>query len=259
MKNTYPNSAWLYDYDSDNECEDTLFYLEYARKYGEVLELGCGTGRISLALAKEGICVTGIDLSPHMLEVFEKKLVENPKLSEKARFIQCSMSNFSLNRKFPMIIIPARTFQALTKNRDIKRTLSHVVEHLTDNGIFIVNVFNPVSNMNRKSSCQSEVVVGEWNCANSNALVKKSYWCNKINTRKQLIYPNYRFDVTYPDGESEQLVEKWKLRYHYEDQLRNILEKAGLYVTEEFSRYDKTPIKGHTKQDIIFVCMKNPS
>jgi len=74
--NIFQNTAWLYDYDNrDNLTEDISFYMDYLMKTGgNVLELGCGTGRVSLKFSSAGFSVTGLDLSDTMLEIFDKKL-----------------------------------------------------------------------------------------------------------------------------------------------------------------------------------------
>ena len=108
MGNLFRNSAWLYDVDNrDNLHDDIPFYLEYAKeKQGEVLELGCGTGRVALALAAEGFRVTGLDLSEQMLDVFRTKLTDKPELAEKITFVHSNMADFTFDRKFGMVIAP---------------------------------------------------------------------------------------------------------------------------------------------------------
>ncbi|MCH8868721.1 MAG: methyltransferase domain-containing protein [Chloroflexi bacterium] len=60
----------LYDHYTLGLAGDTRFYVEEARKStGRVLELACGTGRITIPLAQAGINVVGIDLSPSMLAI----------------------------------------------------------------------------------------------------------------------------------------------------------------------------------------------
>jgi len=49
--------------------QDVAFYRDAAREFGDpILELGCGTGRITMALAEAGKRITGLDLSERMLE-----------------------------------------------------------------------------------------------------------------------------------------------------------------------------------------------
>ena len=64
-------------YSVKEDLVDRDFYLELAREYGgPVLELGCGTGRITLPLARQGVDVTGMDASRAMLEVLRAKLAD---------------------------------------------------------------------------------------------------------------------------------------------------------------------------------------
>ena len=72
MSNTYEFAARLYDLDY-RDRSDVPFFRARAQG-GSVLELACGTGRVSLALAENGARVHGLDLSPQMLGVFREKL-----------------------------------------------------------------------------------------------------------------------------------------------------------------------------------------
>ena len=76
MTNIYSNSALVYDKTTDVKIgsEDISFYLNKIKQQDSVLELGCGTGRVSVELAKKGINVHGLDLSAQMLQVFEDKI-----------------------------------------------------------------------------------------------------------------------------------------------------------------------------------------
>jgi 2-polyprenyl-3-methyl-5-hydroxy-6-metoxy-1,4-benzoquinol methylase len=68
----FPYDDWadIYDAVYADLTHDVDFYAAMARESGgPILELGCGTGRISLAIAREGVAVTGVDISPRMIAV----------------------------------------------------------------------------------------------------------------------------------------------------------------------------------------------
>jgi len=256
MENLFRNSAWLYDVDNrDNLRDDIPFYLEYVKQQkGEILELGCGTGRVALALAEAGFRVTGLDLSEQMLDVFRAKLSKRPELADKISLVHGSMANFSFNQKFAMIIAPFRAFQAVTDDLDIESSLACIREHLEDDGIFIVNVFNSDPNiLTEQNWCYPETIQWERLDEATGKTVVKKHWGDKIDTKNQIIYPHFAYEVTYPDGKADRIVDDLKLKYYYNDQLRAAVEKAEMAISEEYSWYDKTPPGG---REIIFICRR---
>src|SRR3989454_8174664 len=89
--------------------QDVAFYRDAAREFGDpVLELGCGTGRITMALAEAGKRITGLDLSERMLERAVKKratlLVE---ARERAHLVQGNMAGVDPRGKIPPGPIPS--------------------------------------------------------------------------------------------------------------------------------------------------------
>ncbi len=256
MTNIYRNSAWLYDIDTrDNLSADIPFYIDYARAgNGEVLELGCGTGRVALALAKEGFNVTGLDLSTQMLDIFRQKLAASPDLERNIKLFHGSMADFHLEQKYALIIAPFRAFQAVTADEDINGALACIYEHLTDDGIFIVNVFNPHPVMD-ESWCYDETVQWERLDEKTGNHVVKKHWGDRIDTVNQIIYPHYAYEVTYPDGKTERITDDLSLKYYYPEQLRATVEKRGFIIKESFAWYDKAPLES-IHREIIYVCGK---
>ena len=256
MENLFRNSAWLYDVDNrDNLHDDIPFYLEYAKQQqGEILELGCGTGRVALTLAAEGFCVTGLDLSQQMLDVFREKRAAKPDIADRITLVHGNMADFAFDRKFSMIIAPFRAFQALTDDRDINNSLSSIRGHLTDDGIFIVNVFDPIpERMTEQTWCYPETVQWERLDEKTGNYVVKKHWGDKIDTVNRVIYPHFAFEVKYPNGRTERIVDDLSLKYYFNHQLRAVVENAGMEIAEEYSWYDKTPPGG---REIIFVCRR---
>ena len=97
-------------------CE--AFYRDLARQTGgPILELACGTGRVTLPLARDGHEVVGLDASPAMLQATQDKA--DAECVEIA-FVQQDMRAFDLGRRFPLIILCCNSLAHLTTNEDVK-------------------------------------------------------------------------------------------------------------------------------------------
>jgi SAM-dependent methyltransferase len=140
QKTGYEGIGRFYDLFADNS--DIPFFLKSAKKFGSpILDLAAGTGRISFALAQEGHEVVALERSPSMLEVARLKLESvNPSIASNVTIIEGDMTQFSLGQKFPLILIPNSIGHAITTEEQLS-TLQCVRNHLTDNGIFILDVY----------------------------------------------------------------------------------------------------------------------
>src|SRR5262245_43617264 len=98
---------------------DVAFYVNAAKAYGgPVLELGCGSGRVTQAIAQAGFRVTGLDLSAKMLARAEEKVSALPaEVRSRVSLTLGNMTNFELDTKFPLVIIPFRPFQHLLETQ----------------------------------------------------------------------------------------------------------------------------------------------
>ncbi len=136
----YDQMAEFYDLIYSDSL-DLEFYLQEAKNArGPVLEVACGTGRILLRLAKEGIDVTGLDISQGMLAILEKKAKE---AGIRAKTHVADMASFRLQRQFSLIIVPYRSFLHLRSDEQRKKALGTFYEHLMPGGRLILHTYNP--------------------------------------------------------------------------------------------------------------------
>jgi SAM-dependent methyltransferase len=122
---------------------DVDFYRELARESGgPVLELGCGTGRALLPIAREGIRCTGLDASGEMLAVLRSK-AEAEGLAV-PRLVQGRMQDFDLGaERFALIYSAFRAFQHLYTVEEQLACLARARAHLAPGGQLAFDVFNP--------------------------------------------------------------------------------------------------------------------
>ncbi len=123
---------------------DLPFYVDEAEASGgPVLELGCGTGRVSSAIARAGVDVTGLDSSPEMLKEAQSKADALPSGSGALTLVRDDMRSFRLDRAFPLVIVPFRGFLSLLTVEDQTMTLLNARRHLAPGGRLVFNVFVP--------------------------------------------------------------------------------------------------------------------
>lgn len=136
----YDCVAHLYDVYVQTQL-DVPFFVEEAKKVGgSVLELMCGTGRVSLPLLEAGIDLTCVDSSAGMLDVFRGKL-RDKRLS--AEIIEADVCKLSLGRRFDLIFVPFHSFAEITDPAEQREALRTIREHLASDGRFICTLHNP--------------------------------------------------------------------------------------------------------------------
>jgi ubiquinone/menaquinone biosynthesis C-methylase UbiE len=101
-----------------------------------VLEIACGTGRVAIRLAQDGIDVVGLDLSPAMLSVARDKSIGISNI----RWVQGDMRSFELGGPFGLAIIPGHSFQNILTVEDQVASLESIKRHLVPGGILVIHL-----------------------------------------------------------------------------------------------------------------------
>jgi SAM-dependent methyltransferase len=128
------------NYDIEDSSEAGIaFYSALAQETGDpVLEIACGTGRVSIPIARLGLAVTGLDIVPGMLELARGKSAGLP-----VRWIEGDARSFDLGGQFRLIFLTGNAFQAFLTRPDQEGLLERVRAHLHDEGLFAFETRNP--------------------------------------------------------------------------------------------------------------------
>jgi len=230
---TYRLAAKFYDlFGSKNDIE---FYKELALKSGNMaLELGVGTARVAISLAKAGVTVVGLDNSVHMLKVSEEKLANESK-AVRSRVIlkRGDMRNFDLRRTFPFIYLPASTFDHNVTVEDRKQTLNCVYKHLNENGTFAFDLEQASLEKPEKSWWidRKEIEDGK--------MVVRSIFTRK-NIAKRILTLDLFYDM-YEDGKLlERYHEYGEVAMISKDEITRLLEESGFQVVRIYGDFDKS-------------------
>jgi SAM-dependent methyltransferase len=233
--------------------QDAAFYRDAAPEFGDpVLELGCGTGRITMALAEAGKRITGLDLSERMLERAVKKRAELPvEARERVHLVQGDMTRFGLGEKFRLIIIPFRPFQHLLEVQQQVECLECVTKHLAPGGRLILDVFQTDAERMHDPVHMREMPVTEYQTADGRQ-VRISERVAAFHRAEQRNDVEMIFSIKHKDGRQERLVFAWPLRYFFRYEVEHLLARCGLRVTALYGDFDRTAIRDDSPE-MIFV------
>ena len=233
--------------------QDVAFYRDAARDFGDpVLELGCGTGRITMALAEAGKRVTGLDLSERMLErAAKKRAALFTEERERVHLVQGDMAKFDLGERFRLVIIPFRPLQHLLKVEQQMACLECVRKHLAPGGRLILDVFQTDAERIHDPVHMREAVVTEYKTPDGRQ-VRISERVAAFHRAKQINDVEMIFSIKHKSGREERLVFAWPLRYFFRYEVEHLLARCGFKVAAEYGNFDRTPI-GDDSPEMIFI------
>jgi SAM-dependent methyltransferase len=229
----YEGVAEFYDLFANNE--DLPFYLKYARKYGSpILDLAAGTGRVTFALALEGFRVTALERSPSMLNVIRQKLKRAPlEVSSLIEIVEGDMTQFSINRIYQLIIIPASFGHALTTEQQLS-TLSCVRNHLHDDGVFILDLYTGGAMEEHSMFVDHPVTLPDGKTVTRSGVID-------IDISKQSFELELTFRIDSPNGESEEISVLSNAAVIFNREANLLVQISEFEILDEFGGFDERP------------------
>jgi SAM-dependent methyltransferase len=232
---------------------DVRFYVNAAKEFGEpVLELGCGTGRITLPIAQAGFRITGLDLAARMLARAEEKAAELPEEAKKRLTLAVgNMTDFGLAAKFALVIIPFRPFQHLLETQQQLDCLACARKHMEPGGRLILDFFQTDPRRMHEAQFREERLIAEYSMSRGRqvALTERVTQFHRAEQRNdvEMIY-----SVRHPDGAKERLVLAWTVRYFFRYEVEHLLARCGFRVEETFGDWDRSGLQDDSPE-MIFV------
>lgn len=234
---THDRYTYFYELELADFLDDLPFYKRYLpERPATILELGCGTGRLSRALAKAGHQVTGLDLSHAMLR---QALAKQNADASNPHYCCMDMTNIGLRSHFDAVIIPYNTMNLLTGEGEIRRCLQHIRPLLGKEGRLLLQLFIPTNDhatLAEKKQFQFMI----FDRPNGSKVIKEILKWRETGTTLINLKETYRLRYQ-PDRKNED----WQYDYRiigmdYSDWLQE-LAAAGFTVTAAHGGYQLEP------------------
>jgi SAM-dependent methyltransferase len=230
--------AELYDLDHAGYEDDLALYEEFARRASTpVLELGVGSGRVALHLAKHGHRVVGIDSSPAMLARLTASLDSDA--AARVRLLEADLRRFRLGERFGLIYCALNTFEHLLAAEDQLAALRCVAAHLAPDGIFVfqIRALTSIDWTDARSPMRLQ-----WmrpHPASGDIITKMS--STSLSPARQLVTDTLIFDRTTADGTLRRRMVEVTLRLTGRFELELLLRHAGLRIASLYGDCDLSP------------------
>ena len=246
--------AVLYDWECRQllrrQLDDVLFYQRHAR--GEVLELACGTGRVSEALMDSGFALTAVDLHAGMLQRARHRL------GSQCTLRQGDMRTLDLDRTYDTVIIAYNSFQLLHTREEQEACLRGIYRHLVDGGCLLLEVTpfllrDPPSGWSHRATAP----LHDDPVASGDATVAAAWERCRTTPARQLNHFDTRFVLFGPDASRVERLHTLTLRTVFRFELELLLEKQGFVIEVVDGDYDGTPLEECDDEGMVVMARKH--
>ena len=249
MNTQYTVGHLIYDANIYDGMNTNLADLEFYKrrlpenKKARILELCCGTGRLTLPIAKEGYDISGVDFTASMLE---QAKVKASKGGLDIEFMEADIRTLELPEKYDLIFIPFNSIHHLYKNDDLFKALNTVKKHLKEGGLFLFDCFNPNIQLIVESE-KEQKQIAEYTTADGRQVLIKQSMRYENQTQINRIEWHYHINGVFDS------IQNLDMRLFFPHELDSYLEWSGFNVIHKFGSFDEEAFNDRSEKQ-IFVC-----
>lgn len=230
--------ARLYDA-FNHHGEDGDFYENFTKTPCRVLDIGCGTGSVTLSLAELGHTVTGVDPADGMLQVARAKVEQ-----DRVAWVQAPAAEFTLPDRFDLAIMTGHVFQVFLDDAETLAALRNIHRHMAPGGRLFLESRNPQDraweDWTRENTREQRVIEGI-------GPVDVYYQIKDVEGE------HVTFDAVFTILDTDEtLVSESRLRFAPLDTIQRLLSAAGFGEVKLLGWWDGTPYS-ETSPEIIAI------
>lgn len=218
---------------------DVAFYRERLRGAADtVLELGCGTGRVSIPLAESCGALHGVDHSTAMLRIARAKAEKAGLGEDRLSFSVADIVDVDLGRQFDLIIAPFRVVQNLETDAQLNGLFRSIRRHLAPRGRCVLNVFNPRGTREELiESWVSPEADAVWTVPFEDGEVTRYDHRVRLQTDPLVLYPELIYEYAVNGEIVDRAVLRIAMRCYEPGEFLARIEDARFMVTDRWGGY----------------------
>ncbi len=225
---------------------DISFWVDQCKNKDTILEVACGTGRITLPIIESGKKVYALDYSQAMLDILDSKIKEKG-YADKIEIMCQDMRDIKCKEKFDVVLITSNSVNHLEKSEDFEKMLQSVYSILKEGGILVFDALKPIfkyleRNMDEYYDEDSFTVskTGEEIKVSENSKYDHATQINNVN-------------YYYTDKEGKTTTLNTKVRLYFPQELDYIIKKSKFKKYDKYDWYDLRPFEGKTNEQIYIL------
>jgi len=212
-----------------------------------VLELACGSGRLTLPIAGIGTEIAGLDASEPMLTLAREKAAH---ANLQVDWYLGDMADFNLDRRFPLIFVPNNSIAHLLTWQDFGRCLACVRQHLTADGRFMLDYFNP-SLMLLSRDPNTRYPAGSFDAPGGSGQISVSEQV-RYDAATQINHIRWFW---HSEATSEEQISDYSMRVYFPQELDALLTHNGFAIEDKYGDFDFSPFTSASRHQLIVAKM----
>ena len=255
------NDPDLYDLENaDDPAFDLAYWETLVRELAphRMLELACGTGRLTLPLARLGVVeeLVALDKSAPFLERLRTRLTDEP-----VTVVESDMRAPEVDGTFDLIAVPFNSLAYLTSRESRIACLRSVRSRLAPGGRFAFDLVAPRYDFIAEGiGGMAPVRVDADHPAPENGVARfvRSY-SDVYDRASQTLRSTNRYEIYYEDGRVEHRIADLDWHIYFPDELELLLESAGLEVVERYGDYSRSPWSADSRRYLWLAAPHEPA
>lgn len=250
MADFYDTIARYYDAENAEMTYDLPFYSELAAIYNDpILDVGCGTGRVTLHLAQEGYQCVGVDTSELMVNRGKRKIETLGEVGKNVTLLVEDITEHQSQNPYNLILLPYHLFTHFRDQETQLAVIRKLVELLDDDGVIVFDLPNAGEAYNTQDDDAIRLDRTFIEPETGHLVMQQSV--SHLDRATQELFITWIYDEIMEDNVVKRTIAPLILRHFFLNEIGLLLKLNALQILEIYGDYDHSPYEDGSPRMIV--------